>query len=467
MLFNSVEFVVFLAVVVALYAIVPQTIRWIILLISSYYFYMSWKIEYGLLILASTAINYVAAIVMTRVEQERTRFVICSAAVILTLGILFTFKYIGFAIDSINGVTESLLNARWIDPIQLVLPVGISFFTFQTLSYTIDVYRRTFTAVTHFGKFALYIVFFPQLVAGPIERPQNLMSQILSPPTPTPALFASGLQLILWGAIKKIVVADHLALYVNEVYNNPGANQGIAVILATLFFAIQIYCDFSGYTDIAIGSARLLGFRLMQNFDRPYLATSIQDFWRRWHISLSTWFRDYVYIPLGGNRGTVAIKNRNLLLTFVISGLWHGAAWTFVVWGAIHGVFIVLEQLLNRTGIRFQGIAGWAYTFTVVNLAWVFFRCNQIQDIPTIFTSAMNLSASALFVPSISKIDNLLCPLLAIGLLTAERLSTTSCFRVPFQNSLAFRYALYVTGILLVTTLGVFGRPNEFIYFQF
>lgn len=467
MLFNSIEFFIFLPIVVALYGVVPQAIRWVVLLVASYYFYMSWKWEYGLLVAATTFVNYAAAIALARVNNQHWRTLVCGAAVSATLAVLFAFKYLGFASESVNSMGRALVGHGLIDPIDLVLPVGISFYTFQTLSYTIDVYRKHYNAVTHLGKFALYIVFFPQLVAGPIERPQNLLPQLLSPPPMNPTLFGSGLRLILWGLVKKVVVADHLAMYVNVVYNDPGSTRGVAVILATLFFAIQIYCDFSGYSDIAIGTARLLGIRLMDNFRLPYFATSIQDFWRRWHISLSSWFRDYLYIPLGGNRGGVLRQNRNLFITFLVSGLWHGAAWTFVIWGAIHGLFMIAEQCVRRSGGAIGGVVGWAYTMCVVNVAWMFFRANRTADIPILFTSAIDYRESDLLLESLSKFDNVLCPVLAVGLLAAERIGETDRYAKLFDRSLLARFSLYSVGVSLIAIIGVFGRPSEFIYFQF
>ena len=280
MLFNSLEFLIFLPIVLLLHTMVAPTLRWVILLVCSYVFYMSWQWEYGGLMLATTSLNYAAGISLERFQSSRLRKLICFGTVGITLAILFVFKYLFFVCESVAYVNANLISDQWLQQLQtsLILPVGISFYTFQTLSYTIDVYRRQYQAVSHFGKFALYISFFPQLVAGPIERPQNLFPQLLVPTQSDPKLFVSGLRMILWGMIKKVVIADHLAIYVNAVYNNPESASGLTIPIATMLFSVQIYCDFSGYSDIAIGAARLLGVQLMKNFRTPYFACSVQEF---------------------------------------------------------------------------------------------------------------------------------------------------------------------------------------------
>ncbi|MCE7945771.1 MAG: MBOAT family protein, partial [Chlorobi bacterium CHB1] len=311
MLFHSLEFIIFFPVVVAIYFLAPLRFRQFFLLLASYYFYMCWKAEYAVLILLSTGIDYVAALHMHKTSGRGNIF----------------YEFPLF---------------------DILLPVGISFYTFQTLSYTIDVYRSEKTPERNFIKFALYVTFFPQLVAGPIERSTRLLPQFDHEHKFDANRVVSGLRLMLWGFFKKLVIADRLALYVNEVYNNPADYTGLPVIIATYFFAFQIYCDFSAYSDIAIGAARVLGFDLMKNFRQPYLAQSIGEFWKRWHISLSTWFRDYLYIPLGGNRVSRLRWYVNLMAVFLISGLWHGANWTFVVWGALHGSYFVLSLLTQK-----------------------------------------------------------------------------------------------------------------------
>lgn len=333
MLFNSISYAIFLPIVFSIYWIVPHNIRWIVLLISSYYFYMSWNIQYVLLILFTTLVSYLAALLLERIEENSIKKLLLFITVLICLSILIFFKYFNFF--SFNIASFVSFIGIDLDPILLdiILPVGISFYTFQTLSYVIDVYKGDISAERHFGYYATFISFFPQLVAGPIERTRNLLPQIKSKVEFSYKQATYGLKLISWGLFKKIVIADTLAVYVQPVYKNPYEYNGFALLLGSLFFTIQIYCDFSGYSDIAIGSSKLLGINLMRNFHSPYFSSSIKEFWSRWHISLSTWFRDYLYIPLGGNRSGNIRKYLNIIFTFFISGLWHGANWTFVIWG--------------------------------------------------------------------------------------------------------------------------------------
>lgn len=337
MLFNSLQFLIFFPIVILLYYLLPHSKRWIFLLLASYYFYMSWNPAYIVLILISTLVDYFAAIKMSEQDNINKRKIYLFFSLFANLGLLFIFKYFNFFNDSVRLLFQSLGVNYGVPSLSLLLPVGISFYTFQTLSYTIDVYRGVTKPERHFGIFAVYVSFFPQLVAGPIERSERLLPQFRVPVIPNENNFSSGMKLMVWGFFKKVVVADNVAIIVNQVYNNVNEYQGLPLIIATFLFAIQIYCDFSGYSDIAIGSARVMGIHLMKNFNTPYFSKSITEFWKRWHISLSTWFRDYVYIPLGGNRVSKPRHYLNLFLTFLISGLWHGANWTFVIWGALHG----------------------------------------------------------------------------------------------------------------------------------
>ena len=345
MLFNSLEFLLFLPVVLVCYALTPRHLRWIPLLAASYYFYASWRLEYLTLILASTAVDYAAGLALGRVTNRASRRALVGLSLVANLGILLFFKYANFFAQTwssmIGAGADGSLHT-------FLLPVGISFYTFQTLSYTIDVYRGRIEPERHLGRFALYVAFFPQLVAGPIERAGRLLPQVTRMASPNTDQIVSGLRLALWGFFKKVVIADRLALVVDQVYGNPADQSGITWLIGTYFFAFQIYCDFSGYSDIAIGVARLLGFDLMKNFRVPYSASSLREFWGRWHISLSTWFRDYVYIGLGGNRVQLGRWIANILVTFLVSGLWHGANWTFVVWGGLHGAYLVIEHALRR-----------------------------------------------------------------------------------------------------------------------
>ncbi|HOD52534.1 MAG TPA: MBOAT family O-acyltransferase, partial [Candidatus Hydrogenedentes bacterium] len=343
MLFNSLQFVVFFPIVVMVYFALPFRFRWAFLLAASYYFYGCWRANYLVLLFASTILDYVAGLGIGSTNNPRVRTLFLLMSLIGNFGMLFTFKYFNFFTSNFEFLFDFYRIPK--PALQVLLPVGISFYTFQTLSYTIDVYRGEQKPERHFGYFALYVTFFPQLVAGPIERSTRLLPQFFVKHDFDYERLRSGLLIMMVGFFKKLVIADRLSIYVDEVYNNPGKYHGLPVIAATYFFAFQIFCDFAGYSDIAIGSARIMGFELMQNFRRPYFATSISDFWRRWHISLSTWMRDYLYVALGGNRVSKLKWYRNLILTFVLSGLWHGAAWTFVIWGFFHGACLVTSIL--------------------------------------------------------------------------------------------------------------------------
>ncbi len=346
-LFNSIQFVFFFPLVVAMYFTTPQRWRWLLLLGASYYFYAAWRPEYVVLIFASTVVDYLCGRGMGRFRRARVRKLLLSLSVGTNLGFLFAFKYLSFFNESIRAAFDQFNIFYGVPAFDILLPVGISFYTFQSLSYTIDVYRERTPPEKHFGIFALYVSFFPQLVAGPIERSYRLLPQFYAHQRFDPDRVVSGLRLMLWGFFLKIVVADRLALFVNEVYADPGAYSGSALLLGTYFFAFQIFADFAGYSCIAIGAAGVMGYDLMENFRRPYFAASIREFWGRWHISLSTWFRDYLYIPLGGNRVSRWRWYVNLFAVFVISGLWHGAAWTFVVWGALHGAYLVVSLVTS------------------------------------------------------------------------------------------------------------------------
>ena len=341
MLFNSLEFIIFFPIVVAAYFALNPKYRWILLLLASYYFYMCWNYKYIVLIMFSTVVDYCSGILMYRTNKTGLRKLLLLASLTTNLGLLFFFKYFNFFGETVNYFFERFNIFAEVPAYSFLLPVGISFYTFQTLSYTIDIYRKKQTPEYHFGRFALFVSFFPQLVAGPIERSVNLIPQFRQDFKFDYERVRDGILFMVWGFFKKVVIADRLAEYVNLVYNNPTESEGFQNIIATFFFSIQIYCDFSGYSDIAIGAALILGYRLMTNFRRPYFALNIREFWQRWHISLSTWFRDYVYISLGGNR---VVKWRwfyNLFITFLVSGLWHGANWTFVIWGALHGFYLI------------------------------------------------------------------------------------------------------------------------------
>jgi alginate O-acetyltransferase complex protein AlgI len=481
MLFNSVEYFVFLPSVAVVFFALPSRVRWVWLLAASWFFYGSWSRRYLALFVANTVVAYVAGLLLERAIGERTRRAIAFGAGGLLLGTLFVFKYLDFVLGSVVGVLHRLGFGAQFTPLNLTLPVGVSFYTFQALAYVVDVYRRQVPAERHPGIFALYKAFFAQLVAGPIERPKRLLPQLRRPTRLEYARVATGASLILWGLFKKVVIADRLALYVDEVYDNPGRYQGLPIIVATYLFAFQIYCDFSGYSDIAVGSARLFGYDLMQNFDRPYLSRSTREFWTRWHISLSSWFRDYVYIPLGGNRVAPWRNQLNVFVVFLLSGAWHGAAWTFVLWGALHGGYMLVGQWTAKvraataSALRLERVPrlhAWAQrlvVFHLVTLAWLFFRAKDFGSAWTLLSGAGSLrfSPRELLVRTMGGYE-LVIGLGAIAFMSGLHLWQKGANTADFLASRGtparwgLQYAM-VVGILL------FGEFNltEFIYFQF
>ena len=384
MLFNSIKFMVFFPCVFLLYYALPFRFRKYMLLAVSYYFYMCWKPEFILLILFSTAAAYLCALGGERWPRWKKGLTAVSLA--LNLGVLFFFKYFNFFSESFTALCRSVSIPFSAPVLAIVLPVGISFYTFQTLSYTLDVYRGEMEPERDLVTFALFVSFFPQLVAGPIEKASALLPQLKTEHSFTYENAAGGLKLMGWGFFKKMVLADQLALLlVDPVYNDLGSYEGGALVLATCAFAVQIYCDFGGYSDIARGCARMMGVELMVNFRAPYFAASVTEFWRRWHISLTSWFREYVYFPLGGNRKGAAKKCLFVLITFTLSGLWHGAAWTFVLWGLFHALVMDLEFLWHRRRPRKDRgpavhVLRCVVTFGVVSLLWIFFRANTMGD---------------------------------------------------------------------------------------
>lgn len=473
MVFNSFGYFIFFAIVVSAYFLMPHRFRWILLLASSYYFYMSWKVEYAVLIIASTVIAYLCGIMMTEgITKQRRKFLLV-VSVSINLGILFAFKYFNFVSDSLRIILASVSVPLNTPTLRVLLPIGISFYTFQTLSYTIDVYRGKLKPEKHLGVFALYVSFFPQLVAGPIERATHLLPQIMTRKSFDIDRICAGVQLIFWGLFKKIVIADRLAIYVDTIYNNVGHHTGPSYLIATYFFAFQIYCDFSAYSDIAIGSAKVLGFDLMENFRRPYFATTSVDFWRRWHISLSTWLRDYLYIPLGGNRRGVNRTHINLMITMILGGLWHGANWTFIMWGLLHGVLLIASKLTLATRDMFYKklrvppvivkIIRVFVTFHLVCFCWIFFRANTITDA---FDIIANLFSGW---PTI-KFDQMVfgygIPAIMV-LLIVQMLQSTGKIQPALQRSPVFvRWPVYCLVLFSIILFGV-ESGSQFIYFQF
>lgn len=412
MLFNSLSFFVFYILLLPIYWKIHQNIRArnILLLIGSYYFYGSWDWRFLSLIIISTLVDFYCG-KKIRISNNKIRNRYLFISLLVNLGILGTFKYFDFFISSFIDFLNSFgMQANYYS-LNIILPVGISFYTFQTLSYTIDIYYRKMEPSTNLLNFATFVAFFPQLVAGPIERAKALLPQIEGKIRFNYKQFREGGILILWGLVKKVLIADRLAVYVDVVFADPSNFTGYQCIIAILFFAVQIYCDFSGYSDIARGLAKTLGIELMINFNVPYFSTSIREFWQRWHISLSTWFRDYVYIPLGGSRTSELIMKRNLLITFVVSGLWHGAAYTFLIWGLLHAMGYLLDphskwhRKKDKKTSLWLRYSGFIWTFIFVNIAWVFFRSSSLNDaliilgnIASILPSPLSISTESLII---------------------------------------------------------------------
>jgi len=487
-LFNSLEFLIFYPIITILYFILPYRARWVLLLAGSYYFYMAWRPEYIILIMISTFVSYFTGIKIGQANNKSTKKKYLNLSLLINLGLLIVFKYFNFFNDSLRTLFTQLNLPYNVPGFNLLLPMGISFYTFQTLSYSIDVYRGTMKPETHFGIFALYVSFFPQLVARPIERADRLLPQFYNKNKFDYDRVTSGLKIMAWGFFKKVVVADRLGIAVSAIYNNPVKHNSIQFIIATLFFTFQIFCDFSGYSDIAIGSARIMGFELMENFKRPYFSKSVAEFWRRWHISLSSWFKDYLYIPLGGNRVSKARNYFNLFITFLASGLWHGANWTFVVWGALHGAYIVLgrmlapvrQKLVKLTRINklplIHKCLQVAFTFCLISFAWIFFRANSIKDafyiVTHLFTGIGKITDVKYLVNSISNMAltkfQLIISVAGIIIIELVHLFQRkgSVFDRISEKPALIRWAAY--SILIITTFWLaFSENKQFIYFQF
>jgi D-alanyl-lipoteichoic acid acyltransferase DltB (MBOAT superfamily) len=495
MLFNSINFLIFFPIVVGIYFLIPKKLKQLWLLVASYYFYMNWDAKYALLIFAITLLSYGGGLFLaperwqgqTTIPKRKKSFVLLIVAVLF---LLFLFKYLDFAILNVNRILSVTGFSFQIGLVSLVLPVGISFYTFQALGYLIDVYRGDTPAEKNFIKYALFVSFFPQLVAGPIERSGNLLKQLEEPKEFDYDAAKNGLLLMLWGFFEKLWVADQAAYYVNLVFSSYDWYQPAQVVVAVLLFAVQIYCDFGGYSHIAIGAAQVLGIHLMDNFRQPYLSRTVKDFWRRWHISLSTWFRDYVYIPLGGSRCSRWKKYRNLMITFLVSGLWHGASWNFVAWGGLHGFYQVIgdvtekprRQLRQRLHISENN---WLLrlfqifiTFILCDIAWLFFRADSLKVAlkigkkvlnPVIFSQFYNRSAFLITQDRLRMRQLLLSivVLLVVDILheNGKRIRTWLA-----QRHIIFRWICYlivVVGFVLLLVQN-YGEPAaQFIYFQF
>jgi D-alanyl-lipoteichoic acid acyltransferase DltB (MBOAT superfamily) len=492
MLFNSWEFLLFFPIVLAVFYGLPHTHQWKWLLLTSCIFYMAFIPYYLLILLLIIVIDYLAAIYIES-HYGRARYIGLAISVLVTCLVLFFFKYFNFAAKNLNWLSTYWGLNFSIDYLNIILPLGLSFHTFQSLSYTIEVYRGNQKAERHFGIYALYVMFFPQLVAGPIERPQNMLHQFHAKNEFNEASFKSGLILLLWGLFKKVVIADSLATYVNPVFQDPSQFSSGSVIVAIVFFYFQIYCDFSGYTDIARGSARMLGFELMKNFNIPFMSISLTDFWKRWHISLSTWLRDYIYEPLAlrwRDAGIIGIAIA-LILTFLISGIWHGAEWTFLIWGFGHGIALAIElicskifKVKNRIFPKEIGeIFGIFRTFILICVSYIFFRAQNLDNAVEIFRKIfisipdlrsyiegfkfINLSQVTIINHTFG--DFLTAIFFIFGLIIIEKAHADGALMPAFRRlPRYFQIMLYQIFLIVLIVYGVwFTKHASFIYFQF
>lgn len=485
MLFNSLPFLYFFAMVMVLYFTLPFRFRWVLLLGASYYFYMCWKVDYLLLLILSTLVNYYVGIWLGQTVVRSTRKKILIFALIYHIGILLLFKYFDFFNNSLKTIFSAFNLFYAIQAFNLLQPIGISFYTFKSISYCLDVYWGKQRPELHLGRLALYVAFFPQLLAGPIERATRLLPQFHLRVNFDYQRVMDGLKLMLWGFFQKVVIADNLAVLVDAVYNNPGQYQGMSLTLATLFYCFQIYCDFSGYSDIAIGTAQIMGYQTMDNFNRPYFSSSIAEFWRRWHISLSTWLRDYLYIPLGGNRVTQSRWYFNLMTVFLLCGLWHGANWTFVIWGGLHGFYLVFsnmtknlrEGIIRKIGLdltpKFHRALKGLTTFLLVCFAWIFFRANNVSDSLYIIShlfSGWGKEIDAfrnMFFWKQGRFEFIIGSTSILFLIFVQILQRNEriLHLISFQP-IGVRWCFYYFILLTILLCGNFGS-RQFIYFQF
>lgn len=483
MFFNSIDFTIFLPIVFVLYWFAAQKslkVQNALIVVASYFFYGYWDWRFLSLIFFSTIIDYTIGLQLSKQDNQNKRFFLLCASIIANLGLLAFFKYYNFFLD--NFITAFSFFGKDIDSssLNIVLPVGISFYTFQTLSYTIDVYKRKLIPTNDFIAFTAFVSFFPQLVAGPIERATNLLPQFYKKRVFEYEKAVDGLKQILWGLFKKIVIANNCAIFANLIFDNSNNYSGSTLFLGAVFFTFQIYGDFSGYSDIAIGTSRLFGFNLMQNFAFPYFSRDIAEFWRRWHISLSTWFRDYLYIPLGGSRGGTWRKVRNTFAIFIVSGFWHGANWTFVIWGLLNALYFLPLLLLNKNRVNTDVVAkgkclpsvkelfNMCYTFSLTILAWIFFRAENMAHAWSYLSEIF--SPSLFSFPDFQGMDKALITIILVSCFILiewqGREEQFALTRLGINWKKQFRYAVYYSIVLAIIYFGNF-EENQFIYFQF
>lgn len=480
MLFNSFSFLVFFPITVLLYFCIPKKLRYVWLLIASYYFYMCWNPKYVVLLLFSTAVTYSGGLLLEKIQTAGGRKAVLAGTILLNLAVLFFFKYADFALANVNALLGRLGISTVEKSFDLLLPVGISFYTFQALGYTIDVYRKETYAEKNFLRYALFVSFFPQLVAGPIERSKNLLKQLNKETSFDYLRMRRGILIMLWGYFLKLMIADRAAIFVNAVYGNYVSYGGVYIIAATLLFAVQIYCDFAGYSTIARGAALVMGFELMENFEAPYFSKSVAEFWKRWHISLSGWFRDYLYIPLGGNRKGEGRRKLHTMLVFLASGLWHGASWNFIVWGGLNGLFQLMGKKKEKQnkGNPFWMAGKTIITFLLVDFTWLFFRADSLTDAFAMIKSAWTihnpevLGNGGIFSLGLNCWHFLFLLLLIVFLWAVDfcKYRKLDIVTKIEEGNAAVRFAIYAGLLCGIVFLGIYGvdyEASQFIYFQF
>ena len=494
MLFNSFEFIIYFPIVVIIYRLLPKIVKPVWLLAASYYFYMCWNVKYAVLIVFTTLVTYAAGLIIDKVKNKSGQRAVLIGGIGVNLLVLFLFKYFNFFLNNCNGILGLFGHAPISSPFHFLLPVGISFYTFQAIGYVVDVYRGDTKAEKNIINYALFVSFFPQLVAGPIERSKNLLSQIKDMSKKNLMTYegmVAGFGTMLWGLFLKMVIADRASIAVDKVFDNYHSYGTVELVLAAILFSIQIYADFAGYSAVAIGAAKVIGVRLCENFNTPYFAENITDFWARWHISLSTWFKDYVYIPLGGNRKGKVRKYVNLLITFILSGLWHGAAWNFLAWGLLHGIYRVIEEITrpakewacDKLQIK-KDVFSFTFTkmcinFVLVAFAWIFFRAESIKDafgyIARIFTNfnPWNLFNESIFTLGLDRREFTVLFAAIILVIVISVLKYKKNVEIGIfleKQNLWFRWAAFIALAIVILVYGKYGMEFDsakFIYFDF
>lgn len=486
MLFNSLEFLIFFFIVTVVYYMIPHKVRWFWILLSSYYFYMRSNPKYIVILVFITLLSYLSGIIVEKSVKYKKNVMILS--ILCNISVLFVFKYYNFFIKSMEHILAVIHIQLHVPYSTFSLPIGISFYIFEAMAYIIDVYRGGLKAEKNLLKYASFIAFFPQLLAGPIERAGHMLVQFEKKHVFDYEKIKSGLLLILWGLFQKLVVADRLSKFTDTVFSQPNNYRGFEMVIASLFFTFQIYCDFSGYSDMAIGAARVLGFELSRNFERPYFSKGIREFWRRWHITLCSWFKDYLYIPLGGNRCSKIRNYINIMIVFVVSGLWHGADVSFIVWGALHGVYQVVEKAIepfwNKVMVRLKiQTSGSIYklfqvikTFVLVDFAWIFFKASSFKAAIAFIKNMFYFNPEVFINGAIYKLGlsykEFWIGVFGIVIVLIENLlqRNNNIYSKLMNKHVVIRWSLYVASLIFIIIFGVYGsdyNPQQFIYFQF